>query len=147
MRESHSRASTLAESFSHATRGVMTAFKDERNVRVQSLYLALVIMLLSWLKPPLALALLATATVMLLITAELANSALERLVDLVCPERNPLAGEVKDIAAGAVMLISFFSAATVLLVVKDSLEFHAILGLGGVFAALIHRRFRKGEPA
>ena len=32
------------------------------------------------------------------------NSAVERIVDLVSPQRHPLAGQVKDIAAGAVLV-------------------------------------------
>lgn len=38
------------------------------------------------------------------IAAELFNTAIEKLVDLVSPERHPLAGQVKDIAAGAVLV-------------------------------------------
>lgn len=40
----------------------------------------------------------------MVIAAELFNTAIERLVDLVSPERHPLAGQVKDIAAGAVLV-------------------------------------------
>ncbi|MCR6505430.1 MULTISPECIES: diacylglycerol kinase family protein [Bacteroides] len=38
------------------------------------------------------------------IAAELFNTAIEKLVDLVSPERHPIAGQVKDIAAGAVLV-------------------------------------------
>ena len=38
------------------------------------------------------------------IAAELFNSAIEKLVDLVSPERHPIAGQVKDIAAAAVLV-------------------------------------------
>ena len=38
------------------------------------------------------------------IASELFNSAIEKLVDLVSPERHPIAGQVKDIAAGAVLV-------------------------------------------
>ena len=38
------------------------------------------------------------------IAAELFNTAIEKLVDLVSPGRHPLAGQVKDIAAGAVLV-------------------------------------------
>lgn len=38
------------------------------------------------------------------IAAELFNSAIEKLVDLVSPERHPITGQVKDIAAGAVLV-------------------------------------------
>jgi diacylglycerol kinase (ATP) len=37
-------------------------------------------------------------------TAEGLNTALERLTDLVSPQYHPLAGQAKDIAAGAVLL-------------------------------------------
>ena len=36
--------------------------------------------------------------------AEAVNTAIEFTVDLACPERHPLAGKVKDVAAGAVLL-------------------------------------------
>lgn len=40
----------------------------------------------------------------MVIAAELINSAVERIVDLVSPQRHPLAGQIKDIAAGAVLV-------------------------------------------
>ena len=46
----------------------------------------------------------------LVFTAELINSALEKLVDLISPEHNELAGKIKDFAAAAVL----FSALTAL---------------------------------
>ncbi|MBQ8502120.1 MAG: diacylglycerol kinase family protein [Bacteroides sp.] len=38
------------------------------------------------------------------VSAELFNTAIEKLVDYVSPARHPLAGQVKDIAAGAVLV-------------------------------------------
>lgn len=40
----------------------------------------------------------------LVVGAELMNTAIERLVDLVSPHRHPQAGQVKDIAAAAVLI-------------------------------------------
>lgn len=40
----------------------------------------------------------------LVIAAELFNTAIEKLVDLVTSEQHPLAGQIKDIAAGAVLV-------------------------------------------
>ena len=39
-----------------------------------------------------------------MISAELVNTAIERTVDLCCPQRNPLAKLAKDAAAGAVLV-------------------------------------------
>jgi diacylglycerol kinase len=46
----------------------------------------------------------------LVISLELINTALEDLVDLVCPQFNPIAGRIKDIAAGAVLFASLMAA-------------------------------------
>lgn len=43
----------------------------------------------------------------IVISAELFNTAIEKLVDLVSPQRHPVAGQVKDIAAGAVLVCAF----------------------------------------
>lgn len=44
------------------------------------------------------------------IAAELFNTAIEKLVDLVSPGHHPLAGQVKDIAAGAVLVCAVAAA-------------------------------------
>ena len=44
------------------------------------------------------------------IAAELFNTAIEKLGDLVSPERHPIAGQVKDIAAGAVLVCAVAAA-------------------------------------
>ena len=52
----------------------------------------------------------------LVISAELFNTAIERLVDLVSPQRHPLAGQVKDIAAGAVLVCALAAIAAGLII-------------------------------
>lgn len=46
----------------------------------------------------------------LVISAELINTAIETIVNMVSPERQPLAGKAKDIAAGAVLVAAIFAA-------------------------------------
>lgn len=46
----------------------------------------------------------------LVLAAEAINTAIEKLVDLVSPERNPIAGDIKDLAAGAVLICAIVSA-------------------------------------
>lgn len=46
----------------------------------------------------------------LVLAAEAFNTAIEKLVDLVSPEKRPLAGMVKDIAAGAVLICAITAA-------------------------------------
>ncbi|MBR2161574.1 MAG: diacylglycerol kinase family protein, partial [Bacteroidaceae bacterium] len=52
----------------------------------------------------------------MVISAELFNSAVERLTDLAHPDLHPLAGKVKDIAAGAVLVTAIAAAAVGLII-------------------------------
>jgi diacylglycerol kinase (ATP) len=45
----------------------------------------------------------------LVLMAELFNTAIELLTDLVSPEYNKIAGHVKDVSAGAVVVAGFFA--------------------------------------
>lgn len=90
--------------FLHAIRGISYVFKTEQNARIH-LIIALVVIILGilfnishteWL--------LVVLCIGMVITAEIINTAIERLVDIVSPQFNKKAGKVKDIAAGSVLL-------------------------------------------
>lgn len=98
-KESHP---TFKRSFLFAVQGFRIAIRTERNIKVMLggacfailMGFILRIDLLSW-----AIVLLCCGVV---IAAELLNTAIETVVDLVSPEYHPLAGRAKDISAGAV---------------------------------------------
>jgi diacylglycerol kinase (ATP) len=46
----------------------------------------------------------------MVLAAEGFNTAIERLVDLVSPDYHPIAGDVKDVAAGAVLICAIATA-------------------------------------
>lgn len=93
---------TFVRSFLFAVQGFVIAVKTERNIKVMlggalfAIVMGIVLGfdLISW-----AVVLLCCGVV---ITAELLNTAIETIVDLVSPEYHPLAGRAKDISAGAV---------------------------------------------
>lgn len=97
------------KSFIYALHGLWSGVADQRNLKVQ-LGVAVVVVgagfYLSISSIEWCIILLCIA---LVIGLELVNTALENLVDLVTLERNPLAGKIKDIAAGAVLLVSILS--------------------------------------
>jgi len=89
-----------------ALNGIRLAVGRERSMRTHMLAAAAVLAALAVTRPPaLWWAILALA-VGLVLVAELANSALETLIDRVHPERHPEIGAAKDIAAGAVLVAS-----------------------------------------
>lgn len=49
-------------------------------------------------------------TIALVLSMEIVNSAIENIVNFISPEYHPLAGKIKDLAAGAVLVVSIFAA-------------------------------------
>ncbi|MBQ9058371.1 MAG: diacylglycerol kinase family protein [Atopobiaceae bacterium] len=96
--------------FGFAIQGFRMALRTERNIRVMlgaaafivALGLIVQLDLMSW-----AVILLCCGAVLM---AELMNTAIETIVDLVSPEYHHMAGRAKDIAAAAVWTLSVFVA-------------------------------------
>ena len=58
----------------------------------------------------------------LVLAFEVMNSAIEQIVNLISPDYHPLAGKVKDLAAGAVLILSIVSVVIGVLVFWPYLE-------------------------
>lgn len=97
------------DGFIFAGKGIRLAFREERHMRFH-VFFGLAAVLLGWMCGialwQWTVLLLAIAGMLVL---EMVNSALERLVNLVSPEWNKTAGDVKDIAAGAVLIYAVFA--------------------------------------
>lgn len=104
------------KSFVYAFRGIGKAVATQPNMRIHVMVAVVVtvagfvfdLTVLEW-----GLCLLCFGLVM---GAELFNSALESVVDLVSPDYNKLAGDAKDMAAGAVLVCAIISVCIGLLV-------------------------------
>ena len=104
------------KSFGYAWKGIRHCVGREQNLGTHLVATALVVVAgaalglsrMEWVA--------VTLCIGLVIAAELVNSAVERLVDLVSPEHHPLAGQVKDIAAGAVLVCAIAAAIVGLIV-------------------------------
>jgi len=89
-----------------ALSGIKAAWHHERSLRSQSYTALALVPLMLWLQPaPLWWAIIGMMVVLIL-AAELLNTALEHLVDHLHPDQHPTIGLVKDCAAGAVLILS-----------------------------------------
>ncbi|MFC3931811.1 diacylglycerol kinase family protein [Streptococcus dentapri] len=104
---------TITASLEFALTGILTAFKEERNMRKHALSAVLVLLAglifqisaIEWLFLLLA--------IFLVITFEIINSAIENVVDLASDYHfSMLAKHAKDMAAGAVLMISGYAVVT-----------------------------------
>lgn len=102
----------LRTSFAWSIQGIGAFFRSERNAKIEGGVALGVIVAgfvfkidrFEWIAVTLAIG--------LVLAAEAFNTALEVLADAVHPERHPLVGRAKDIAAGAVLIAAI--AATVI---------------------------------
>ena len=113
----------FAESFRHAFEGI-GATAHGRNFRVQlsAGIVAVALGALFRISPGEWIAI--AFSIGLVLGGECANTALEAVLDLVSPERHPLAKLAKDAAAGAVLLVSLAT-----LVVGAVIFIHRIIAL------------------
>lgn len=102
--------------FRFAVKGIVHLFKSQFNVRIHLFFTILVVVFgfvfkistLEWIA-----VLLCIGGVF---AAELINTALEHITDLVSPEWNETAGRIKDLAAGAVLVMAIVAAVAGLLI-------------------------------
>lgn len=104
------------KSFKYAWKGIMTCAGHEQNITFHLIAALVVIVAGFFFNITRAEWLAVVICIGMVITAELFNSAIERLVDMVSPQWQRIAGEVKDIAAGAVLVTAIASAIVGLIV-------------------------------
>lgn len=99
----------ILNSFKYAFQGIITSFKTERNMKIHVCTMILVIIagiVLGLSKVEWCICIILFA---LVITAELFNTAIETVVDMITTEKNEKAKIAKDIAAGAVLVVAIGS--------------------------------------
>lgn len=97
---------SLINSFKYACMGIKSAIKSEKNMKIHVLATLIVTALgfILGLKPLEWVACI--LSIVIVISSEMLNTAIETVVDLVSPNINPLAKKAKDIAAGSVLVMA-----------------------------------------
>ncbi|EHJ51821.1 diacylglycerol kinase [Streptococcus macacae] len=104
---------TLTASLEFALTGIITAFKEERNMKKHAVSAFLAVLAGLIFKVSMIEWLFLLLSIFLVVTFEIINSAIENVVDLASDYHfSMLAKNAKDMAAGAVLMISGFAALT-----------------------------------
>jgi len=104
------------KSFGYAFKGIWSGIMSETHIRIHLVMMILVV-LFGWiLNISFYEWLICFLCFGVVIGAELFNTAVELLVDLISPQKQPVAGKIKDIAAGAVLVTAVFAAIIGLLI-------------------------------
>jgi diacylglycerol kinase (ATP) len=97
-------------SFKFAFNGIRLMFKSGPNFIIQLLIAILVISAGIYFQITVYEWTIILICVGSVLSAEIFNTAIEKMVDHLSPEKNKYAGEIKDLAAGAVLLFSIITA-------------------------------------
>ena len=96
--------------FKHASRGIIDAYRRERHMRFH-FFAAILVVLAAIVLNINAMEWIAILIVIgCMLALEMMNSAIEAVVDKVSPEIHPIAKYVKDVAAGAVLIMAIIAA-------------------------------------
>ena len=108
---------TLVASMEFAITGIITAFKEERNMRKHMISAILAIIAGTVFRISVTEWLFLLLAIFLVITFEIINSAIENVVDLASNYHfSMLAKNAKDMAAGAVLVVSTYTVITGLII-------------------------------
>jgi len=103
------RIKRLFKSFKYAFRGLLKAFKEEQNIRIQFFIGLLVVVIGIFFNISKFEWLMVFFSIGVVLLMELVNSAVERVADILRPRINQYVKEIKDIMSAAVMLASIMS--------------------------------------
>lgn len=115
------RSATFWVSFKYAGEGLWHAVRTQRNFRIHLVFTVAIVALGLWLNLSRESWAVLALTIGIVLVTEMMNTAAEALVDLASPDYHPLAKLVKDVAAGAVLLIAIVSIVVGLLVLGPPL--------------------------
>lgn len=98
---------SITKSFKHAFEGLRYSFFAESNMLIHFLMIVIVLLASAVLQLNTIEWILVILISFIVIAAELINTSIEVLIDMLEPEYNPLAKIAKDCSAAAVMVLSF----------------------------------------
>ena len=165
IKKERARDKRLVDSFNFAIEGLISALKNEKHMKVHILAAIIIVILAIVINASKVEILIISLSVSFVIITELVNTAVEAIVDLVSPERHPLAKLAKDVAAGAVLVAAINAVCVGYLLFYDKLldvfdgtnKLHIIAGrkgnitllillLVGILVIVLKSFFKKGTP-
>lgn len=107
----HGRRQTVKKSFANAYSGMAYCVRTQRNLRIHLSITVLVLAASAALRVTLPELAVLVFCIMVVIVAEMLNTALECSIDLITSDYHPLAKLSKDVSAGAVLVASLGASA------------------------------------
>ena len=108
MKQTETRQS-ITKAFNAAIEGILYTFKSERNMKIHYCLAVAVLIISLFFDLTKVEMLLLTFAISLVVISEMFNTAIEKSIDMITEEYNPLAKIAKDVAAGGVLIATLNS--------------------------------------
>ncbi|PBQ34345.1 diacylglycerol kinase [Sphingobacteriaceae bacterium] len=102
--------------FGYAFSGIYQAFRQETHLKIHAVIALLVIGLAAFFEVCNEHWILLLLAITLVIALEMLNSAVEKLCNIIKPELDPRIKYIKDVSAGAVLIVCLFAVAAGIIV-------------------------------
>jgi len=132
---------SLAESFNAAIEGFIYVVKTQRNMRLHFLIAAAVLVISIYLHFSAIEILLICAAIAFVLVAEMINTAMEHLVDLLTETFHPAARVIKDVFAGAVLIATINAIVVGYLIFQNRMNLQIEVGLSRIRQSPYHLTF------
>lgn len=155
----------LTDSFNYAIEGLTAAIRNEKHMKVHIISAIFIVILAILINASKVEILIISISVSFVMITELINTGIEALVDLISPDRHPLAKVAKDVAAGAVLVAAINAICVGYLLFYDRMldildsknQLHIVAGRKGnvsilililtaIIVIIIKSFYRKGTP-
>lgn len=100
----------IHHSFKFAFEGIIHAFRDNRNLQIHVIIAIFILVLSFYFGLNLIEKIIVMTMIVLVISAEMINTAIEEMTNLITKEHHIEAKISKDVGAGMVLLVSVFAA-------------------------------------
>ncbi len=120
--EAVKKSKSWFESLNYAIEGVIYAFKTQRHIRYHYVIAAGALFLSLFLELPMVEFVLFAISILILLFAEMLNTAIEEAVNLIEERHHLLAKNAKDVSAGAVLIAAIGVAITVYMIFSKYLS-------------------------
>ena len=108
MKQTETRQS-ITKAFNAAIEGILYTFKSERNMKIHYCLAVAVLIISLFFDLTKVEMLLLIFAITLVVISEMFNTAIEKTIDMITEEYNPLAKIAKDVAAGGVLIATLNS--------------------------------------
>jgi diacylglycerol kinase (ATP) len=112
------------KSFYFAFKGIYQLFKKERNAKIHLLASIVVICCSIFFKISEIEWIIVLFSIAIIFMAEAFNTSIEKIVDFISPEYHHKAGQIKDLSAGGVLIISIAVAIVGLIIFIPKIVIH-----------------------